>query len=300
MKSLGAFALFIAFTFSVFCQDYEIRLTRPMKAGDKYGISATASSVEISTTAAEGEEPDQETEKTSIELEGLVNVIEVDKKGAPSKEMITIGKCVVESDGQKSEPFKKGAVITAFVKGDDTFFEVEGKPVSEELSNTLGLIEILDPSDTTDDDVFGTKERRKIGDTWNMNPDPMPADFAKSGIKVDKKNIKGSATLEKLVKSNGKDCLQISAEITMKDVNISDLPAGFTVKNSVMMGTGSSIYPVDTSMGILEETTEMKLQMTISGRIIPGAPDVKIITTTERSSTQKYTYDKSKPDDKAK
>ncbi len=297
MRQLLALAVLLAFSLPGISQDYEIKLTRSFKPGDKCSFSASASSSEILTTIVEGEEPEIEKEKKSIDFSGSLAVVEINKRGGILKSTLTVDKCVIEFDGEKSEPFKKGTEITARMEDDETIFEVDGKPIEDEIVEALGMIDFIDdPESASDDEIFGTKERKKIGDSWNINAKAAAKDIEKEELKFDIKDISGSTTIEKLVKVEGTDCLQISAELTLKGLKPIDIPDGFNVKESAILATSGGLYPVDVSKGIIEERMEMKMQMKMSGRPDPDVPAVEVIVTSEQKSVQKYDYGEKKAD----
>ena len=50
-----------------------------------------------------------------------------------------------------------------------TLFEIEGAPASGKVSKALDLVVNITSGGPTDDDIFGTTERKKAGDSWPIN-----------------------------------------------------------------------------------------------------------------------------------
>jgi len=279
-------AIFCALALNAFSQEYEIKFTRPSKAGDVSREISTGTSTQQSTVFSAGQVIKSANLITEIELESDNTVVETDKEGRPIRESLLVRICKVKIDGQESTPFAAGTVINASVKDGKVVFDVDNKPVDDRLSAALSLVESLYTGGIGDDEVFGTSDRKKIGDSWKIRPEAIPADMARHEIKVDKDKIDGSVRVEKLEKSGDADCLFISAEMSVKDI-VPKLPENLKVESSVMMTNFTGLFPLDLASQRLAQTTEFKMQMTLIGRVNPESPEVKIVSTNERKSSQK-------------
>jgi hypothetical protein len=288
MRLLMALALILSFSMNLTAQEYEIKLVRPVKVGDKNREISTGSNRQQSTVFSGDQIIKSGQSLTTIELDAETTVLEIDKEGHPIKESLLVNQCSIKSDARTIPSVEKGTVITILVKDGKTAFEIDGKPVDEALSMALSLVENLYTGGVSDDDVFGSSEKHKIGDSWKLNTEKIPADLARHDVKTVKENIEGTVKLEKLEKSGDIDCLLITAEMTLKDL-VPKLPEGLKIESSAMMNSFSALLPIDTSIPRLDQTVEFKMQMTIRGRPNPNAPPVKIISTNERKSSNKIT-----------
>ncbi|HCE42001.1 MAG TPA: hypothetical protein DET40_00440 [Lentisphaeria bacterium] len=286
MRLAMVWVLVLSFSLNLMAQEYEIRFVRPVKAGDKCREISTGSSSQQSTVFSGDQIIKSALVQTTIEMDAETTILEIDKEGHSVKESLLVNSCVIKSEGKDNAAIEKGTVIIVLVKDGKVVFEIDGKAVDESLSLTLALVENLYTGGVSDDDIFGSSEKKKIGDSWKLNTEKVPADMARHGISIEAKNIDGSVKLEKLEKSGDMDCLFITAEMTFKDI-IPKLPAGLTVESSAMMNSFSALFPIDTSIPKLDQTLEFKMQMTMTGRPNPDAPAVRIISTNERKSSHK-------------
>ncbi|MFZ2654951.1 MAG: hypothetical protein WAX69_08530 [Victivallales bacterium] len=286
MRLLMAFAMVFSFSLNLLAQEYEIKFHRPVKVGDKCRDISTGSSSQQSTVISGGQVIKSAVVQTTIELDAEITILEIDNEGHSVKESMLVNQCTIRSEAKENPVVEKGTVITAMVKEGKVVFEIDGKAVDESLSAALSLVESLYTGGASDDEIFGASGKRKIGESWRLKTEKIPADMARHGIKVEEKNIDGSVKLEKLEKSGDVECLLITAEMTLKDI-VPTLPAGLTVESSAMMNSFSDLFPLDTSMPTLDQALEFKMQMTMNGRPSPDAPAVKIISTNDRKSSHK-------------
>ncbi len=286
MRLLTVLVLAFSLSLQLMSQEYQVKLLRQASPGDKCReISAGTSSQQ--TTVISGTQTIKSANvQTAVELDAEITVLEVDKEGHSIKESVLVNSCSLKIGDEKSAPFEKGTIITVSVKDNKMVFDIDGKPVDEKIAAALTLVESVYTGGASDDEVFGTNEKKKIGDSWKINTENIPEDMARHDIKVDRKNIDGSARIEKIEKSGDLECLLIAAEMSIKDI-VPKLPEGLKVESSAMLNTFTALFPVDVSVPRLDQTIEFKMQMTMTGRPNPEAPEVRIISTNERKTVQK-------------
>jgi hypothetical protein len=273
-------------------QDYEIRLNRPMTVGQEYQVSATGRESQKATVTVNGQAVKNENQESAIEVELAAKVLEVDKNGDPSKASLKIGKCL-EVTGEKQTPLvPAGTVVLASLKNKEPVFEIDGQKASPEAQRALSQVYSLGKGGANDNQVFGTAERKKVGDRWAMNSELAAKDAAANGIDVKPEDIKGAVTLEKIVKAGGTDCLQLAAEINI--ARFAPLvPPGLVVEKGTVQGKMSGAFPINTSLGVMEKSETMTISAVMKGaKTQPDTPDLVVETVAERQTTIRYTYPK--------
>lgn len=205
-------AVFLAASHA-FAQDYEIRLTRDVRAGEKYNLTASGSLSEKMIMSAQGQVIQKNASTHEMMLEGIVTVLEVDDLKEERKLSLDISRCLVSAGGEsgQKEVLKKGTQIVAQRKNGHDEFLVDGEAAAKDVATLLGHFISLRSGHVNDDHIFGTKERKKVGDSWPVNRDKAAADLTAKGIKVARENITGNTTLEKLVEVDGRKCLKLNA-----------------------------------------------------------------------------------------
>src|SRR5215216_1467976 len=179
-------------------QEYEVKIHRKMPVGTKYYLTADGAlirQVKVSTAGQAKQQPD---DGFGIHLEGTVEVLALDEIGEEAKVACTVDKCLrISSDGEK-ELVAKGKTFIAEGKGKDTHFSMkDGDELPKEASEALDLAISLDTGDeVTDDEMFGTKEKQRVGAAWKVNGEAVSKDAARVGVIVKPDDVEGSFQLD--------------------------------------------------------------------------------------------------------
>ena len=284
----GLWALGFLGTSVALAQDYEIKLTRPMKVGAEYHIAAVGHSSMKSTIKVNGKVVEEQSKNFSVDFESDDKALEVDKNGEPSKVSLTVDKCILKQGGAEKPLLAKGAVVSASAKDDKKVFEIAGQPVDAETAEALDLVVGLGRNRASDDEIFGTKERKKVGDRWAMNAELAAQDLqdAMKGSTVKKEDVAGTVTLDKVVKVGTTDCLQISAEMTVNNVTMPDME----VAQMKVQAHFSGLFPIDLSKDIMEESGSLTMSITAKAKPDPDGPEMVIESVAEQSLNVKITH----------
>lgn len=275
--------LILVASIPVFGQDYEIRLHRPSRVGEKTKVLATGKeSEEVSVTSA-GRTLRQEKKEFSVELEGVSTTLEVSPKGKPTRLSFQIGKFVKTEAGLQKELLPRDTVVTASRRGAKMVFEVSGTPVSPEIEKALGVVISIGGTDSTDDDMFGTRERRRIGESWGVNKSALAASM-NTDPRMTMRDIDGQVTLKDVIKGKPGPVLVLTVDVKGKPVPTA-ADQRPPVQDALMHMTGTAELPADPSQERLKETMEM----TFSGRMTrspnPNGPQVDARVLSRRSMT---------------
>ena len=273
--------------------DYEIRLFRPNKAGDRYRISVTGHQIrQVMLRSASGETLRSERASFSVEMAGAVQVLEVDPKGNATRAAITVDTLVRVIGLQRDELLRPGTLVTEQRAGARQEFQIDGRVVGPDLKDALdvALSETNDPGAPSDDELMGTRERKKVGERWPVNRERLASFCSQDSdinLAVAPQDIEGGGTLAAVARVGDIDCLRVDVAMTIlgrpRDTK---LPAGME-KAKIEINI-SALLPVDPKLDQLEEST--RLTMTLVAPASPPlesrAPD-QIVTTWEQRSDRK-------------
>lgn len=262
------FAVLLAPCSMLLAQSYEIRLERPEKVGQKSRIVVSARR-SLTVTATEGEKVTLvKSERLFVEADGVQIALEVNAKGATTNLSIQFDKLDKLEGTLRTALLPKGSTVTASSTGNKVTFELDGKPVSTELRDALALLHLLPrrPDAANDDDVFGTSERKKVGDSWPINAERCAQDFWDAGLPVAKENFTGTVTLDRLAKVGELDCLQVSVNFAEKGIAPTNLPADAQVIKSEEKAVMTGKFPVDVTLPCPEYSLEADATMVVRGK----------------------------------
>ena len=193
-------ALALAPCSALFAQDYEIRLERPDPVGSRLHLSMVGKE-STSQVVKQGDKViEEKNTKYTVEAELVVTVLALSTKGKNTRIKLEVEKLTrIEGDARR-ELLPKGSVVTASWDGKEQAFEMAGGALDPDTEESLKLLDLVteDPNGPTEDEIFGTKERKKVGDRWEGNSELMAKQLAGLGATVKKEDLKITVTLEKL------------------------------------------------------------------------------------------------------
>ena len=284
---LSAVLLFLAV--SVRAEEYEIHLHRPKTAGQTYRLSATGSEVNQMSVDINSKPEKRESENKTFEFESVVTILEVSKQGAPVKESHRIVKCDRLENGSRLVLVPPGTVVVASTTDKKDQFTIEDKEVSPEAKEAFEMVIDLDDSGYNEDDAFGTKERKKIGESWPINMKLALEELRSSGLDLQKGDLSGKVTLAGI---GGKDATPYLILNGKMVVNQLDIPVGPEVYTDKSQGLFSftTKYPLDHTMGVLEEISNFSINATLKNKPGKDDPDVTMHVYAEQNLTKSFKY----------
>ena len=266
---------------------YEVRLTRPQKVGQLYRISATTHQLQfVSIVGPDG--ADNRRDEFYGVLEAGVRVLAVDARGQPTGLALSISKCAKKVRDTEKVLVPRDTIVTASVKGDKSIFTIDGKPTDADTTMVLGMMVPLAGEHPTDDDIFGTRRRVKVGDQWPMNSDLAASDLARDSPGLRKDDVSGTVTLAAAGKAGDADVLEVAAEMTVRNVQ-PPAPRGVTVEKAGIQTKFSGKYPVDPARLPIEMTHSENSRVLAKAQAVAKATTVAVETTTERTTTVAFT-----------
>ena len=266
--------------------DFEIKLDRPHKAGDKFSISCVGELRQSMANFTGKKEMKTAPTVNKVTLEAQVEVLESDPAQRTEKSQYTITKCIQAEGDAEHEVLAPGKVLLVSLKKGQKSIELKNGSLKPE---ELAAVELALPAGTTqnDDDVCGTQDRKKVGDSWQVNLAATAEELNANGIPVKQESLKGKAKLLSVKKSGNTPCLEISVELTAKDLDLPPLPA-FTEKEGLLTVTLSGLYPVDTHLPRVTNFSKVVIHQIMDGKVASGPVTMDVTTEESNETTYKY------------
>ena len=270
-------------------QDYEIKLVRPPKVGQKYTMTVEGAMVRAITIKVEGQEDRRRNEGYGVRLEGTVEVLAVNADGEESKAACTVTKCVrIVKEGEQ-ELIPAGRVVTAEGDKTDTNFTVDQGELTDETKEALRLVFRMGEEDGFNDDkIYGTTTRQAVGGMWQIDAKAASEEAKADEVIFDPADVSGSLTLEKVEQVDGVECLRIAGPIEIKKLT-AEPPQNMTFESGSLKGRYSGLFPVDTTVGVLGETQSVTYHTAYRGKD-PAGQEVVIDSKMQRATemTRKF------------
>jgi len=272
-------------------EEYVVRMTRPKKVGDRRRVEATGSTKEAQRVTVAGQEVGKEEKVLSARLVAVQTILAVDAKSNPSRVEYLIESSERSSGEKTVEILPAGTRVIAESKDGETVFHVDGTPSlsAETIAALKVVITAHDPSAPSDDEIFGTRERRRVGDKWSMNTEAAARDFSKRGMTITAEDLTGAVQLDGVQSVEGVKALGVSARLHGKNLKIPAVPKGVTLEKAEMDGEMAAVYPADPAVGLsLSDRIQFRVSVLMSGQRPGTGEKAGLELTMEASSESRY------------
>ena len=268
---------------------YAIKLSRPSKVGDQYRLDAVGAIRTKTVVRTEGEDVRTVNAAYGISLDGTLKVLAVNDHGMETKMSLTVGTSTASAGGKQIPMFKEGTVIVAEWDKDavQTKYSVEGKAVPDTVGEALGLVlNVNDPEGIVDDEIFGSKEKRRAGDVWAINAAAAAKELDRIGLKTKEEDLWGETTLVEATKTDaGEPALKLKTQFKARSMSGGgrrpDNP--MKVESGTMSVATTVTLPTDPAKPPVRDETKVTIATELVGKNEDGKP-VKASRSVEREA----------------
>lgn len=241
-------------------EDYPINLSARAFVGERYAVSCTVTTAQRILVKFDGQDLAPQEENRSISLTATAEVLVAGAVGSECKTRFVIGTLSEVANGMRRELLMPGAVVVAERRGVGMAYEVDGRLAESAVSQALAaLINLELPEASLDEAVFGTKERKKVGDTWSINPAPLAIHLSeRMNAPTEVKDISGTVTLAEALPEG----LKFTTQFHATNVKFA-LGPSMTVSDGGLTLNSWGIFPVDPTRRPLRKV--MTFDMTVTG-----------------------------------
>jgi hypothetical protein len=266
---------------------YIVRLTRPSKVGDRYSVMIRGQEHrKQNATLISGSTVNAEENLIEIEMAAVAEVQAVDGKQHPARIAYTMERCNKTEGGVVSEVIQRGRTVVAENRKGETVFTLDGKRAKTKVAEVLKIILSIDETESpSSDELFGTKERKLVGEEWNIQPMVAFKELKFKGIKVKPSDISGGVQLRSVRKHDDIDVLDWGGRLVLNNVYV-PIPVATDgkMKVEVLVWGSVPVNPEDSRK--VAESYLMKGKF--SGRLSASGVDVQIDFLMERALDMKY------------
>jgi hypothetical protein len=268
---------------------YEIRLTRPQKVGDRH-LMAVKGRQHKKERVTMGAQVVTDTDTTTdVELEALAEVLAVDAKSRGIRMAYTIERCQKIANGQTSQLLARGRVVVVEYRDGRSRITVDGERPPKELEEALGVVlSAREPNSATDDEIFGTKERKRVGDEWSINTEAAARDLGSRGVKLEPANLSGATKLVDVKTHEGLKALELTGTIRIGNVAL-PLPPGARVEKAYVEALFWGLFPADpSSTRHVADSMLLKIGFAVRMKKPDGGEEMLVEALVEQGHQAKY------------
>ena len=247
-------------------QEYQIKLHRPMKLGDKFELSIVSTVKETTTTKSDGKQLDKEEAAYKVELTGELEVLGVDAKGRPLKLALTVSRGIV-TEGDDIVPFlARNEVLTAETSEGETQYSIDGEDLQQEYAEILRtILPTIHPEDLDEDQLYGSSKPRKTGETWSVDADAVAKQIRRELSELKQVEVTGQVKLAGLETYEGRECLLLVGEQKLSNFKFAAPADGFQISEGSAKGSFGILLPTDGITPSLHEIEKGSSRIVMQG-----------------------------------
>lgn len=265
---------------------FDVKLDRPLKKGAKLAIEAKLQRVSDDAMGDQAEKSD-----LAVELKGTIEVTEVDAKGRIAKASCKIEKCSTTKDGGAAEEtLPAGHVIALESKGGKLEVRLGKDGLDKHVAELLARFTPWEGMEDAlcDDGVFGTADKKKDGDAWDLDGKKVVARLALARKEVmDAAKVKATAKLAGQPEIGGGKGLEVAVDISIPGITSKGHLAGFQLTDSGLTWKIRKTVPQSASQDGLIWSDELEVHQHHEGNMGGGKMVVRFKETTTRTITVK-------------
>jgi hypothetical protein len=234
---------------------YPIQLERDLKPGVAYRVRIEEDTTEHATFTLGGKVVKQDEKTSVLRFVGTRKVLGSGKR--PPSEYV-VEELTINLGGKAEPILPEGTRIVATPVADQWQYRVDDKPVSEEVDKHLGTLFGRNVSSTSDDDLFGSKVPRAVGESWPAELSKLSAD---EEIVFEPQDGSGAVRLVAVRTVDGVECLEVEGSLKIKKLSTPGMPADAKVHRAALNGRFLGLFPTALSEPALNTSMEGEMTM---------------------------------------
>jgi hypothetical protein len=265
---------------------YPVKLTRPVRAGQRYQYTADATVVQSMTANVSGQTRTINPRSRSVRLEAVEHVVAVNALGEPTETVYAVEKCTVREGKKVRNVLQPGVNVTAEAGKWKPRLNVDrGTLTIQDELLLRAVIGLPSADNVSDDQCYGTDKPQKVGGEWPVRPEAVARSIAAAGVAVKKGDVSGTVRLRDVTTVDGVPCLRVQGRAVISHFlpPDNDLPREMRVTDSTVEYKFTKLVPVDPAGAILSDSYSMRVNLKLKTDMAKIGPNVavdgKLLTT---------------------
>lgn len=244
---------------------YAVRLTRPVKVGEKFAFSADATVVQTMTANMSGQTRTYQPRSISVHFEGTELIVAVSPRGEPTQAEYTVTQCTAREGKQQLTVIQPGRVVTVEAGKWKSKMDVDqGAFTIQDEMIVRSVLSLRNTEQASDDECFGADKPQKVGDAWPVRADALVRSYASApGLKPKKPNVSGTIKLANVETVDGVPCVKVQGKAKVEHFLPpgTDLPDGSRVQDATFEYKFTKLLPVDPAGTCVSDSHSSNVQV---------------------------------------
>jgi hypothetical protein len=254
-------------------KDYEIRIDRPSKVGDRRDVQLTGTLAKSVESKQIGQNPLAKSDTYDVFFKGSLRTLAVDERQRETKIEMTVDRFFLkQSDGSQENVLNAGVVVVAEVSNGTTQYRSAAGENLAEVADIL-LTKLFPLHTPAMAQLFPTDARHAVGGRWPLDRDAARAtlhtlapDILPPSVAAE--HLAGGGQLLRTLTVDSVECLEIQFSIVVELPAAPNPPKGMKGAPSSYQFTSKQTFPTANAASLLKKSTEVRIRTKFQG--VPG------------------------------
>lgn len=266
---------------------FEITIGRRLRVGERFRFERRQKVEKMKTETLREKRIDQERSLNVTSFAGTGEVTSVDAQGNELSfgyEIETFARS--DEEGEWSLPRGTSLRVVRGLDEASAVVEIDGRAATAKERAAISIFVGLTHESVGDDNIFGTRKARRVGESWKAREDLIRAKLTGEGVTVPEKGLAASAKLIRVVPTPEGHVREIETSLSVDGFTVPDLPEGVAMKSATLSASATMVLGADGRM--LENRSNRKSVIEVLVNRGSGEPStVEIVEETMYDSRNK-------------
>ena len=242
---------------------FRIALVRTARVGDTVRLRHVTRDLRDTRVTKAGRLVDRKSYARRVTLEAIVETLAVAADGRATKRRYRVQR--LEADTQKAPRVivpKGTEIVITQAPGKQGVLSASGLNLSKEDQQALDAVLPTSMSETTEQQVFGSREPRAIGESWAVDVERARAMLDETGIRP-RRPPRGSTRVLEQRDVGGEPCLMVLARMELDGFALAEMEPDARIEQSSLRMRATTALPLDLARPPREQSVSIETQITL-------------------------------------
>lgn len=256
---------------------FQITIGRRLRVGERFRFERRQRVEKLKIETLAGKKIGEEQTLSVTSFSGTGEVTSADAQGNElsfAYEVESFARS--DEDGEWSLPSGTKLRIVRGLDEAGAIVEIDGRPATDREREAVSIFVGLTHDDVGDNAIFGTRQARRVGDSWKARDDLIRAKLAAEGVTIPPDGLTATATLVGVVPTDEGHLREVETSLSIDRFTVPDLPADVTLAGSKLRSSAKMVLGPDGRL--LENRSNRKSVVEVNVNHPGGDPSQVTIT----------------------
>ncbi len=225
---------------------FQITIGRRLRVGERFQFERRQRVDKLKVETLGGKKLGEERTLTVTSFSGTGEVTSADAQGSELSFAYRIESFArSDEDGEWSLPSGTNLRIVRGLEEAGAVVEIDGRPATAKEREAVAIFVGLTHDDVGDDAIFGTRQARRVGDSWKARDDLIRTKLAGEGVTIPPDGLIATAKLIGVVPTDEGHLREVETSLSIDRFTVPDLPPDVTLADAKLRASAKMVLGPD-------------------------------------------------------